>query len=115
MEKTETKTLEGDVVLVYYQEKPAVYARVEAIEPDVKRDWYRVSLLLLTMPAQPVTWILREEYINGVGFTMGGQAMRIEKVKRMPPPPSPGKACGEDTGGKRKDKPGKVVPFKKQS
>jgi hypothetical protein len=52
---------EGDLVLIYHQEKPAVYARIEAIEADVKRDWYQVTLLLLTIPAQTVTWILREE------------------------------------------------------
>jgi len=28
---------EGDVVLIYYQDKPAGYARIEAIEPDIKK------------------------------------------------------------------------------
>ena len=88
--------VEGDVVLIYYQEKPAVYARIEAIGPDIKKDWYQVTLLILTIPAQTVTWILREEYINGTPFTMGGQPVRLEGVK-----------------GETK-KPGKVIPFKKE-
>ena len=79
MTNDEHINLEGDVVLIYYQEKPGVYARIEAIEPDIKKDWYQITLLLLTIPAQTVTWILREEYINGVTFTMGGQPMRLEK------------------------------------
>jgi hypothetical protein len=95
--------LEGDLVLVYYQETPTVYARIESIEPDMKKDWYQVGLLLLTIPAQTVTWILREEYINGTSFTMGGQSMRLEEVKRVSQSPE-----REDTG-----KPAKVLPFKK--
>lgn len=70
----------GDLVLIHFQDKPAVYGRIEAIEPDVKRDWYQVTLLLLTLPVQTVTWILREAYINGEPFTMGGQPMRLERV-----------------------------------
>lgn len=94
---------EGDLVLIFYQETPTVYARIESIEPDMKKDWYQVGLLLLTIPAQTVTWILREEYINGTSFTMGGQSMRLEEVKRVSQSPE-----REDTG-----KPAKVLPFKK--
>ncbi len=43
---------EGDVVLVHHEEKPALYARIEAIGPDVKKDWFQVTLLLLTLPAR---------------------------------------------------------------
>jgi hypothetical protein len=74
---------EGDVVLIYYQDKPSVYARIESIVPDIKKDWYQVTLLMLTIPAQATTWILREEYINGTPYTMGGQPLRIEKVEKI--------------------------------
>ena len=74
---------EGDVVLIHYQDKPMAYARIEAIEPDVKKDWCQVTLLLLTIPAQTVTWILREAYIHGELFTMGGQSVRLERVKKQ--------------------------------
>ena len=50
----------GEIVLVHYQEQPTVYARIESIEPDIKKDWYKLKLLLLTIPPHEVTWILRE-------------------------------------------------------
>jgi hypothetical protein len=74
---------EGDVVLIHYQDKPMAYARIEGIEPDVKKDWYQVTLLFLTIPVRTVTWILREAYIHGELFTMGGQAVRLEKVEKQ--------------------------------
>ncbi len=40
-------TTVNDVVLIYLQEKPLSYARIESIEPDHKRGWYQVKLLLL--------------------------------------------------------------------
>ena len=74
---------EGEVVLIYFNEQPGVFARIEAIEPDIKKDWYRITLLLLTLPVGPVTWILRESYIDGESFTMDGQPVRLEEVKRI--------------------------------
>ena len=104
---------EGDVVLIHYQDKPAAYARIEAIEPDLKKDWYQVTLLLLTIPTQTVTWILREEYINGAPYTMGGQAVRLGRVERDVPEGN----REEKKGSVEKtvtEKPAKVIPFKKQ-
>ena len=104
----------GDLVLIHFQDKPAVYGRIESIEPDVKRDWYQVTLLLLTLPAQTVTWILREAYINGEPFTMGGQPMRLERVARAVPDRE------EKPGEPHKGKDGprgsaKVIPLKRDS
>jgi hypothetical protein len=73
-------TREQDLVLIYFEEAPMSYARVESIEPDVKPDWYHVTLLLLQVPLQTVTWILRSAYIDGDTFTMDGNAMRLERV-----------------------------------
>ena len=102
---------QGDVVLIYYQDKPSVYARIESIEPDLKKDWYHVTLLLLTVPAQPVTWILRSAYIAGEAFTMGGVPMRVEAVERAALTAEHGPGAG------RKDSHpgsgGTVIPFKK--
>ncbi|MBW2103647.1 MAG: hypothetical protein JRH05_13505 [Deltaproteobacteria bacterium] len=83
----------GEVVLVYYEDKPAVYGRIEAIEPDVKKDWYHLTLLLLTIPTQVVTWILREAYIDGDGKSpdpTGNRAARGEGSF-----PSGGRRAGE--------------------
>ena len=74
----------GDLVLIYYMGKPSVYARIEKIEPDVKEGWYQVELLLLTIPAQIVRWILREEYIDGTIFTMGGIPIRLGDIEIKP-------------------------------
>ena len=102
---------EGDVVLVHYREKPAVYARIERIEPDIKKGWYQVTLLLLTIPAQTVTWILRDEYINGTSFTMGGQLMRLEEVKRVSSA-TQSEEIGQSPEKNNAGKPAKVIPFK---
>lgn len=74
-------TAENDIVLIYYEDQPVVFARVENIEPDVKKDWYHIKLMLLQLPVQAVTWILKDEYINGGEFTMGGNRMRLEKIE----------------------------------
>jgi hypothetical protein len=103
---------EGDVVLIYFQDQPAVFARIESIESDIKKGWCQVTLLLLTIPTQTVTWILRESYIDGALFTMGGRPMRIEEVKKVPP-----KRELEETDKEKEKKdtgkPGRVIPFKK--
>jgi len=71
----------NDLILIYFEDKPLIYARVEDILADSKPNWYHVKLLLLHIPPQPVTWILRDAYINGDEFTMNGNRMRLEKVK----------------------------------
>ncbi len=70
----------GDVVLVYMDNNPAFFARIEDISADVKPGWFQVKFLVLQVPLLSVTWILREAYYNGDEFTMGGRPMRVEKV-----------------------------------
>lgn len=70
----------NDVVLVYLEDQPLFFARIEDINPDHKKDWYNVTLLVLQVPVQTVTWTLRDAYISGAEFTMGGKKMRLEKV-----------------------------------
>mgnify|MGYP001043002133 CR=1 FL=1 len=104
---------QGDVVLITYEEQPAVYARIERIEPDVKKGWYQVTLLFLTLPAQTVTWILRGAYIQGESFTMGGKAIRLQFVPRTSPEKDAVSSKGEETNKKIPSGGGKVIPFKK--
>jgi len=73
-------TGEKDIVLIYFEDQPLLFARIEDISPDHKKDWYHVKLLFLKMPVQVVTWILRSAYIDGEQFTMNGNRMRMEKV-----------------------------------
>jgi hypothetical protein len=79
--KDGSMAIENDIVLIYFEGSPLTYARIEAIEPDIKRDWYHVKLLLWQVPLQAVTWILRDVYINGETFTMNGKQMRLEKIE----------------------------------
>ena len=73
-------TAENDLVLIYMEDMPLSYARIENIMADSKPDWYHVRLLMLQVPLQIVTWILKDVYINGAEFTMQGKRMRLEKV-----------------------------------
>ena len=72
---------ENDIVLIYLEDNPLSFARIEKISADHKPDWYHVKLLLLQIPPQIVTWILRDVYIEGAEFTMNGKRMRMEKVE----------------------------------
>jgi hypothetical protein len=100
---------ENDVVLIYFEEQPMVFARIEKITPDAKPEWFQVKLLFFQVPLQAVTWILRPAYINGEPFTMGGKQMRLEKVvcpesdateKDRPEPEAGGKEEEKKKGGK---------------
>ena len=71
---------ENDVVLIHLEDQPLSFARIEDILPDSKPDWFHIKLLLLQVPLQVVTWILRDIYINGEEFTMDGKRMRLETI-----------------------------------
>jgi len=103
---------EGDIVLIHIKDQPTIYARIEAIEPDVKKGWYRVKLLLLSIPHQIITWILRDEYINGAPFTMDGNPVMMKEIKKIQIPsyvngPKTTESAENIGTGK-----GKVLPFK---
>ncbi|GEM_PF-1025158 len=73
-------TFEKDIVLIYYEDTPLAFARIEEIWEDDKPDWFHVKLLFLQLPVHSATWILKGAYIDGAEFTMGGKRMRLEKV-----------------------------------
>jgi hypothetical protein len=99
---------ENDIVLVYFEEQPLVFARIEEILPDIKPDWYHVKLLMLQVPLQVVSWILRDVYINGDEFTMDGKKMRLELVES--PEAKRPSAVDEPVASSKKP----VTPSKKQ-
>jgi len=76
----------NDLVLVHLDRQPAFYARINDINPDVKKGWHQVELLLLTFPAQTLVWILDNDHLQGEEFTMGGQPVQLVLV---PPKPAP--------------------------
>lgn len=96
---------EKDIVLIHYEDQPIGFARIEEIQPDNKPDWYHVKLLMLQVPLQVVTWILRDRYINGDEYTMNGSRMRLEKVVCPKDPdadPDPEDEDNETAQGKNK-------------
>jgi hypothetical protein len=87
----------NDLVLIYLEDQPVFFARIENIYPDRKPGWVRMNFLILQVPVSLGEWILLPEYIQGEEFTMGGKKVRIEKVDvpreepDLPPPDSEGK------------------------
>lgn len=69
-----------DLVLVHIDHTPAFFARVEDINPDIKRNWWQVTLFILALPMKIVTWTIDDDQIRGAEFTMGGTSVLIEKV-----------------------------------
>jgi len=70
----------NDVILIYLEDAPISFARVESILPDPKKGWFQIKLLMLQIPLQTVTWILKDVYINGEEFQMNGKRMRLETI-----------------------------------
>ncbi|ACH37510.1 hypothetical protein Gbem_0481 [Citrifermentans bemidjiense Bem] len=97
----------NDLVLVHIDNKPSFYARIEDISPDVKQGWWKVQLLVLTVPLQVYTWILDESQVNGSPFTMAGTPIMLEKVVSPEPPPRPLASVGKEGKGAGKDTPRK--------
>ncbi len=98
-----------DLVLIYQEESPASFARIEDIWADKKRDWYNVKLLLLQIPVSEVVWILRETYLNGEAFTMNGVKMRLEKVVGPSRFQKQSASTEGDSGKDAKGRQGKVI------
>jgi len=109
-------TQENDIVLMYFENKPMAYARIEDITADHKKGWYLVKLLILAIPLQTVHWLLRDTYIDGTEFSMDGKTMRLEKVV-CPPDDAPGDITGTDqadNSGDETDQDASVIPFPTQ-
>ena len=74
-----------EVVAISIDGKPSVYGRIEGYDADRRPRWYQVDILLLTFPPQNLTWILREEQIDGEPFTMDGVPVEIKTVPGREP------------------------------
>ena len=79
----------NDLVLVYLENQPVFFARIEDITPDTKPGWVRMKFLILKIPPEIGEWILMPEYIQGEEFTMGGKKIRLEKVEVPSDPQAP--------------------------
>ena len=108
-------TTEGDVVLVYMDNSPAFFARIEQIAADVKPGWFHVKLLVFQVPLLVVTWILKEAYFSGEEYTMGGHPMRMEKVVAPPEAQSGGESETEREKKASPPRPALVEPKKESN
>ena len=106
--------VEKNLVLIYLEDKPLAFARIESILPDAKKDWYHVKLLLLQVPLQVVTWILKDVYINGTEFTMNGKRMRLEKIESPAEPETSDSSVDAETksNATQNEKGAKVISLK---
>ena len=86
-------TQESDIVVVAAKNpQMLIYARVGAIVRDETRkaEWWHVTLHLLTIPLQTVTWTLRTPQFTGQEiFTMGGEGRFIQAVQFAAPAAAP--------------------------
>lgn len=77
-------TDQGDIVLIAANDPPMlVYGFVNSIERDPTRkdEWWHVTMSLLTVPPQQVTWTLRTQQMTGMEtFTMGGEGRFMKAV-----------------------------------
>lgn len=77
-------TFEGDIVLIAMADPASVvYALVTEIDRDeTKRDeWWHVTMHILSVPPQKVTWILRESQFTGKEiFTMGNEGRFVKAI-----------------------------------
>ena len=74
-----------EVVLIYVEKEPSFFARVEKIQPDLKKGWWRVTFLVLNIPLTNIHWTIDDEQLRGSDFTMGGVRVRIERVESAGP------------------------------
>jgi hypothetical protein len=96
----------NDLVLVHIENKPAFFARINDINPDVKKSWYQVELLVLGIPLQSIVWILEETHLQGEEFTMGGTPVRLEYI--------PPKITQDPSPESETDNKGKIIPLKRK-
>jgi len=104
--KAHWMVVEGEVILIHLDGSPAYFAQVDRIEPDVKDGWWKLELLLLTLPAERITWVINESHMTGAQFMIGETLIWIEQI------PSLSSGDKHDEGNSKQIPTGaKVIPF----
>jgi len=75
----------GDIVLIVAKEpKMLLYAHIDDIQRDSARkddEWWHLTLTMLAIPLQKMTWTLRTQQMEGRElFTMGGEERFFKAV-----------------------------------
>ena len=98
-----TSFREGEVLLVFFQNEPAFFIRIENILADKKRGWWHVQFITLTLPINEMSWILNNDHIRGGEFTMQDNPVHLERVLGS-------QSTSTNYSKDRPDKPGKEEP-----
>ena len=72
---------QGEVLLVYMNDEPTFFTRVESINPDAKKGWWQLTLLILALPLKIMTWTLDSDQMRGQTFTLKGVPVEIRRVQ----------------------------------
>jgi hypothetical protein len=104
--KAHWMVVEGEVILIHLDSSPAYFARVDRIEPDVKDGWWNLEFLLLTLPAERITWVIEESHMAGAQFMIGETLIWIEQI-----PPLASGEKREEENSKPVPTGAKVIPF----
>jgi hypothetical protein len=82
----------GDLVLIVTETPQAcLYGLVSGFERDRRKrdEWWQITLQVLTVPPQEISWVLRREQFTGQEiFTMGGDKRFIKAVDLGPRVPT---------------------------
>lgn len=98
-------TREGDIVIIAAKDPQMLtYAVVNKIErdPSRKEEWWHVTMQVLGIPLQKITWTLRTPQFTGEEtFTMGGEGRFIQAIEldvEKPVAPQPQKPTPDKSG-----------------
>ncbi len=91
--RLKSTTEEGDIVVILTENPQTLtYAVVSGFERDTAKvdEWWHITMQLLSVPPQKVTWTLRTSQFTGVDiFTMGGEKRYVKAVDFSEPDPKP--------------------------
>ncbi len=91
--RLKSTTEEGDIVVILTENPQTLtYAVVAGFERDTAKveEWWHVTMQLLSVPPQKVTWTLRTSQFTGADiFTMGGEKRYIKAVDFSEPDAKP--------------------------
>jgi len=68
----------GDVCLIYVNDIPNGFIRINEIEPDEKDGWHVVTFVSLEIPIKITTWKLDDSHVRGELIYMNGVPIRIQ-------------------------------------
>lgn len=71
---------ENDVCIIYVNDLPQGFIRIESIESDIKPGWYSVKFIELLFPIKVNTWKIDEEHLKGADINMKGFTFKLQPL-----------------------------------